>query len=510
MMQENPPPPAASVIGGRYEVSLRLREEPWGEVWLARDRLLGAEVGLKVLSREAPEWPAAQGYYEQEAALALRLRHPEILAVFHLELTDQELFLVQEPFDGESLLAQFARQQRVTLPQALRLLEQLSLALVFAHQRGGIHHALNPSNILLKGEEVRMANFAFPREDGGPVTTLELRAYDAPEVIYGDAPTPASNVFSLGVLAFRLVAGSLPYALTFDEPFPYRLEALPADLGEIPLPLQNLLLRCLSVDPEERFPDVAAFLTQLRQGRDLKRGGRPSEHEAWESAEKGGTWQAATKAGALLGRAWEVSRPLGRKAKESTLKAGGALLSSPRRLLWGLGLAVLAVVFFWIGVHLNRQLPEVTPAAPVAAVKPPVAAGAGPPRTESEEPAASREQPIARPAPGAIATAAPEAAKAKKERYVLVAATYADQKQAQTLVLRLRKDHFKARIIPGKSGGKTQYQVQIGPITGVKAAEDLAQRLKSKEKINPRVVKMTEKTKTHKPASKTAARRTAR
>jgi cell division septation protein DedD len=511
MMQENPPPPEASVIGGRYEVSLRLREEPWGEVWLARDRLLGAEVGLKVLPREAPEWSAAQGYYEQEAALALRLRHPEILAVFHLELTDQELFLVQEPFDGESLLAQFARQQRFALPQALRLLEQLSLALVFAHQRGGIHHALNPSNILLKGEEVRLANFAFPREDGGPVTTLELRAYDAPEVIYGDAPTAASNVFSLGVLAFRLVAGSLPYALTFDEPFPYRLEALPADLGEIPLPFQNLLLRCLSVDPEERFPDVAAFLTQLRQGCDLKRSGRPSEHGAWESAEKGGTWRpTAAKAGALLGRAWEVSRPLGRKAKESTLKAGGALLSSPRRLLWGLGLAILAVVFFWVGVHLNRQVPEVAPVAPVAAVKPPVAAGAGPPRTESEEPAAPREQPVARPAPSPAGTTTPEAATAKKERFMLVAATYADQKQAQALALRLRKGHFKARIVPGTSRGKTHYQVQIGPITGAKAAEEMAQRLKSKEKLNPRVVKMAEKTKTHKPANKTPPRRTAR
>ena len=64
------------------------------------------------------------------------------------------------------------------------------------------------------------------------MTTLELKAYEAPEVIYGDAPSPASNIFSLGVLGFRLVAGSLPYALTFDEPFPYRVEDLPADLEE--------------------------------------------------------------------------------------------------------------------------------------------------------------------------------------------------------------------------------------------------------------------------------------
>ena len=107
------------------------------------------------------------------------------------------------------------------------------------------------------------------------MTTLELKAYEAPEVIYGDAPSPASNIFSLGVLGFRLVAGSLPYALTFDEPFPYRVEDLPADLEEIPLSLQNLLLRCLAVDPEERFPEVSAFLAQLRQLREFKGEGLP-------------------------------------------------------------------------------------------------------------------------------------------------------------------------------------------------------------------------------------------
>ena len=62
MNHESPDLPAAPVLGERYEISRRLREEPWGDVWLARDRLLGAEVGLKVLPREAPEWAAAQGY----------------------------------------------------------------------------------------------------------------------------------------------------------------------------------------------------------------------------------------------------------------------------------------------------------------------------------------------------------------------------------------------------------------------------------------------------------------
>ena len=515
MQNYSPDPSAAPVLSERYEVSHRLREESWGEVWLARDRLLGTEVGLKVLPREAPEWTAAQDYYHQEALQALRLRHPKILGVFHLESTAACLFLVQEAFGGESLLTQFSRQQRFSLPQALHLLEQLSQALAFAHQRGVVHQALNPLNLLVQGEEVRLANFAFPREDDVQVHTLELKAYDAPEVIYGDPPTAASNVFSLGVLAFRLVAGSLPYALTFDEPFPYRVEALPADLDEVPLSLQNLLLRCLAVDPEERFPDATVFLSQLRQAQELKPGDRqPEDYQAWEPQKAWAVGKSmAARAGALLARVWQWSQPLAYKVKDATVRAGGAFLASPRRQLWGLGLAGLILLLLWLGFRMNRPtpVPEAVKPAPVAVAPAPATPGGGPPLRETAEPSATPAAPTARPAPSrapgqapgqAPATAAaapPEAAKPKEERYLVVAGSYASQKQAQTLLQKLNRDNFKARIVSRTAAGKTQYLVQLGPVTGTMAAEDLAKRLKSQEKITPKIVKMTTKTKPTKP-----------
>ncbi len=106
--------------------------------------------------------------------------------------------------------------------------------------------------------------------------------------------------------------------------------------------------------------------------------------------------------------------------------------------------------------------------------------------------------------PPAAAPSTPrEAAKPKEERYLVVAATYADQKQAQALLQKLKKDNFKARITSRTAAGKTQYVVELGPVTGAKAAEDLAKRLKSQEKISPRIVKMTTKTKPTKPAKPT-------
>ncbi|MCL4500374.1 MAG: SPOR domain-containing protein [Deltaproteobacteria bacterium] len=504
MQTYNPDLPVPQLPGGRYEISRLLREEPWGEVWLARDLLLGAEVGLKLLPRQATEWAAAQAYYGAEAILAFRLRHPEILGLFHLEHTEDWLVLVQEPFDGESLLAQFTRQRRFGLPQALHLLEQAAQVLAFAHQRGAVHLALNPLNLLLKGEEVRVANFSFPSEDGDQVETLELKAYDAPEVIYGDAPTVASNIFSLGVLGFRLVAGSLPYALTFDEPFPYRIEALPADLDEVPLPLQNLLLRCLAVDPEERFPDVTSFLAQLRQMRELKPGARPAEdYQAWQPGKAGSAWQAiAARPRAFLGQAWQLSRPVAEKVKDGVGRAGRAFMASPRRQLWGLGLAGIIVILIWLGFRMNRpvQISETAKPAPESVAQIPAPASPGPPSTETEEPA--RLPAATKPAPGPAVGPAPgpaarpsEPAKPKGERYLLVAGSYANPKQAQALLQKLKKNNFKATLASRSTGGKTQYLVQLGPVTGTKAAEDLARRLKSQEKITPRIVKMAAKTK---------------
>ena len=78
-------PEPNEVIGQRYLIVRQLREEPWGGVWLAQDNLLRTEVGLKLLARDAPEWAAARDMFEHAAVLGLKLRHPQILGVFHVD-----------------------------------------------------------------------------------------------------------------------------------------------------------------------------------------------------------------------------------------------------------------------------------------------------------------------------------------------------------------------------------------------------------------------------------------
>jgi cell division septation protein DedD len=492
-------PETNEMIGQRYLIVRQLREEPWGGVWLAQDNTLRTEVSLKLLARDAPDWTAARDMFEHAAILGLKLRHPQILGVFHVDKAEKFLYLVEEPFPGESLLAQWVRQERFSLPQALHLLELLTQALAFAHQQGEVHQFLSPLNVLLRGEDLRLANFAFTPAYGDEPQHLELRAYAPPEVIHGDRLTPAGNVFSLGVLGFRLVAGSLPYPLTFDEPFPYRLEYPPADLEEIPVPLQNVLLRCLAEDPEERLPHAGALVSQLRQARELMHG-VAKKSAAWGPEKPRRRWQPLAQAGPQLKKVWEHSLPHAQKVRDAALAHLNTLKLLPRRLLWGVGLAVLTVALIIIGVkagHWPASKPQpTTVAAPV--VLPPT--GGGPPLMESDEAGAPggpalAARPAAGPGSGPVQATATEASPGSKEpRYLVVAATYPTMKQAEALQQRLRAKDQRAVVKIQKAGDKLQYQVRVGPFTGAKAAEDAANRIKTLEKITPKVVKLAPKT----------------
>jgi len=496
------PPEPYQVVGQRYELLRQLRDEPWGEVWLAQDKVLRAEVALKLLPPEAPDRAGAEEFFELETTLGLKLRHPQILGVLHVDRAERFLYLVEEPFAGESLASQLTRQRHFLLPQALHLLELVARAMAFAHSQGVAHQSLNPRNILMEGQDLRVANFAFPPGNVDQALALELRAYEAPETVQGEQPTPGANVFSLGVLGFRLVAGSLPYPLTFDEPFPYRLEALPADLEEIPIPLQNLLLRCLAVEPEDRFADAGAFVEQFRQ---LREQWLPEPAPRRRAERRSVDMKPALRrAGEMSEKAWAAVKPWSQKAGQALAESWANHRPTPEKIFKGLGVLGLLVMILWGGYKLRdywkSRRPSQPPAVAPAPFKLPELAG-GPPMVESPDQPQVTQPPEAGPTPP-LTPPGEMKAPAKKERYLLLVATYGKEDQARGAWRRLKAENIKARIVKTKSGAKNVYQVVVGPIAGSREqAEDLARRIKNIEGATPKIRKLEDK-----PAAKSTAK----
>ncbi len=498
---------AGDVVARRYLILRHLRDEPGGGVWLAQDRTLGIDVGLKFMPRRGPQYETVREAMRREAALALKLRHPNILQVMHYDEGDEGAYLIQEPCQGESLLAHLNRLERFRLPEALDLLEQVALALALAHRHHEVHHSFSPFNILVEDHTAKLTNFACPvlEEEEPRVTRLELKAYVAPETLQGEALSPAANVFSLGVLGFRLAAGSLPYQLTFDEPMPYRLEDIPVDLGEIPIPLQNLLLQCLAPDPRDRFEDAGAFLQALEQRRESWRTpssvrwfGRTTE----KRAEPGGL-------SASISRAWSRFRA-GSQGTATRLSEGLKNLKESgqsgmaRRLLFGVAVGVLLLIaLVWGGRALFQRTESPPPSPPPTAVPPaPGDAGlklppaGGPPLSAAVEPVppprlsgVPAQSPAPPPPPAKPAKTSPPAA---KEAYQVVVATYRNLEDAKVLKNKLQSRGIPVRVFRRTSGNSTYYLVKAGPFSGKSQAEEVARRLKSQERLtqNPQVVKM--------------------
>ncbi len=252
------------IIGPRYEILRPLRSEIHGEVWLARDQVLDVNVGLKFLANDQPEFGRFLEYYRREALWGLKMHHPQILGVHHLDEGADGVFLIQEPFVGNSLGDLFGQTEHLTMQDALYFIEVLAQGLAYGHKQGISHQNFNPRQVLVSATDgIKIINFAFPAESGEIAATPELRAYIPPEVWEGRQLLPASNLFSLGVMGYQMLTGIFPFPLRGEGSIPYQPGSTPDHFEAIPEALRPLFSRCLKADPERRFKSASEFLARL-------------------------------------------------------------------------------------------------------------------------------------------------------------------------------------------------------------------------------------------------------
>lgn len=237
---------------GGYQLLTRLGAGGMAEVFLAQELASGERVALKRILPHLADRPELRELFLTEARLAARLHHPHIVRVHDLGWGDAEPFLVMEHVAGVDLAALEARARAVGDPIGLAelaaLLESACAALDHAHELGIVHRDVTPSNLLLSFEGVlKLADFgiagAAPPRFRSDLPLPGKRGYISPEQERGAPVDRRSDIWSLGVCAWKLATGTRP----------------PEARRRLPAALEAIFARALSRDPKERWPTARAF-----------------------------------------------------------------------------------------------------------------------------------------------------------------------------------------------------------------------------------------------------------
>ena len=258
---------ADHVLGGRYRLVDRIAGGGMGEVWRGRDDVLGREVAVKVLRRAYADDPVFLARFQAEARHTANLSHPNIAAVYDFGEGDAgqpgepgSPFLVMEHVPGEPLSSLISREGRLDPGRTMHLVGQAALGLQAAHDAGVIHRDVKPGNILvMPGGEVKITDFGIARAANSvPLTQtgaiMGTAYYISPEQASGHSVTPASDVYSLGIVAYECLTGRRPFA--GDTPVSVALAQVskepPALPDTVPAPVRDLVMRMLAKDPQHR------------------------------------------------------------------------------------------------------------------------------------------------------------------------------------------------------------------------------------------------------------------
>ena len=261
-------------IAERYSLRERIAVGGMGEVHLATDDRLGRLVAVKVLAAGFADSPDFVERFRREALTAAALSHPNIAQVYDYGVDGDSHFIVMEYAEGQDLAQVIRQHGRLTPGDAVRVAEQVCAALGAAHRAGVVHRDVKPGNVIIRPDgTVKVTDFGIARALGQASltdtgTVMGTAAYVAPEQARGEATTPSSDLYSLGILLFQMLTGSVPFdgdtpvAIAMrhlDEPVPLpssRVADLPANLDEV-------VVRATAKSPADRYADADAMAAAL-------------------------------------------------------------------------------------------------------------------------------------------------------------------------------------------------------------------------------------------------------
>jgi serine/threonine protein kinase/tetratricopeptide (TPR) repeat protein len=373
---------------GRYEIRSKIGEGGMGEVYLAQDTKLDRKVALKILPADVAADQTRMRRFIQEAKAASALNHPNILTIYEIGQTDSTHFIATEYIEGETLRHHLSSAMR--LNEVLDICVQVAGALAAAHAAGIIHRDIKPENIMLRRDGiVKVLDFGLAKlsekADRGtvdaeaatkvlvqtePGVVMGTVAYMSPEQARGLTVDARTDIFSLGVVIYEMVAGRAPFGgTTRSDLIVALLERDPPPLArftpEAPAELERIVMKALAKDSDERYQtakdlliDLKRLTQKLKVDAEIERSAPPEEFRvppsggrlssAESSPLKGGTLDGAATQTAIDGiPATSSAEYIVSKIKRHKRVAGLTLIT--------VAIIAAAAVFFY-----SRRTPALT------------------------------------------------------------------------------------------------------------------------------------------------------
>ncbi len=252
-----------------YRIIRRICQGGMATVYLAEQESVGREVALKILSPALLQDPNFSQRFLREARFVAKLVHPHIVSLFDLGEHDGELYIAMEYLPGATLRERI--RQGMGLPEALRVLRQLASALACSHREGIIHRDVKPDNVLFRADgNAVLTDFgiATVRDNGMTMTQMGLAVgtpnYMSPEQAQGKKVDHRADLYSLGVLLYEMLTGTVPY--TGEDPISIGIQHLTAPVPRLPPAYQlaqPLLQRLMAKLPDERFQSAEELVAAI-------------------------------------------------------------------------------------------------------------------------------------------------------------------------------------------------------------------------------------------------------
>jgi len=254
-----------TVLNNRYQLLERLGKGGMSDVFRARDLMLERYVAIKVLHENYSNDDSFQKRFRQEARAAANLSHPNIVTVHDFGFDQGQLFIVMEHIPGRDLKSLLRQRGRFSVEEAIPLMVQACAGIGYAHRAGLVHCDIKPHNMIVTPDaRLKVTDFGIARAlstimpDERADVVWGSPQYFSPEQATGEAPSPASDVYSLGIVLYEVLTGALPFtAPTSEELARLHLEMQPVPLSEyvpdIPTALEEIVLKVLSKEPAARY-----------------------------------------------------------------------------------------------------------------------------------------------------------------------------------------------------------------------------------------------------------------